>query len=311
MDPLNRLPIADDEWQAAVFMLDPERGESTFCLCVSRELGVVIDPIACDGPDDVVEATLAAIEEFACHPQISRLPRLLRVNSPAAADALRKVLPDGVTVEQTGNLPIVASGLRELLAESNCDDGPLPPYLGGPSPIFSRGVSVDDLAAFAAAGAAFWDAAPWERVDYDVLFRVRRPKPKVGMAHFSIMGQSRGEYGLSFYHRRADFDAMLDSEHPADLLAGGAGPSGGVSFDRVADMNLFDAEMWEQHKLALSDDGRRFPSPIVVNESADVVRPTAVRLRYLTELLAALANATPAQFDAGRIVQAGVEVEIV
>ncbi len=298
---LRRLPVRRDEWHVGVIAHD-EATLRAYCLCVGRELEWVGEPMPVDGPGEVIEAIVRSLARVATDPDVAHVPRLVRTNSAGAVKRLRELLPPRVKVERSTDLHLIVGYVEELRAgmdEVMASVNPVPPIYPGKN-------GQTELRDFAEAGATLWQAAPWTHAEPDRLFVVRRPRAMIGMRYFSVMGDGGMEYGLSFFHRQSDFEAMLVD--PEAALRDGCGPSWGVTFDPIEEMNGADAHYWEDLKIPLSDGGRRFPSPLRM-DGAGKPRPTVTRLRFLATLMEGLAAGVTGMAEGG-VTTANVEVEI-
>ena len=297
---LRRLPVRRDEWHVGVIAHD-EATLRAYCLCVGRALEWVREPTPIEGPEEVIEAIVGSLTRLATDEQVAHLPRLVRTNSAGAVERLRGLLPARVKVERSTDLHLIAGYIEDLRAgldEVMASISPVPPIYPGKN-------GRAELRAFAEAAAALWEAAPWHHAEPDRLFVVRRPKAMVGMRYFSVMGDGGMEFGLSFFHRQSDFEAMLID--PEAALRDGCGPSWGVTFDPIEEMNGADAHYWEKLKIPLSDGGRRFPSPLRMDGEGKP-RPSVPRLRFLATLMKGLAEGATGLAE-GAVTTADVEVE--
>jgi hypothetical protein len=288
---LDRFDVRDDVWELAVLSLVTQQGVSPdICLLASHKLQAWTEPAMLDPDEDPVPVLLEIVEDFARHKEVNHLPTKLLVNDERAVGPLREVLPDAVDVQFRPSLGLAKMHLADAL--ENPPEFPRIPGLDGPRPISSNGVTEQDLRTFAQAGVDFLTRAPWQDVPAETLFRVRRPKPMVGMHYLSVMGQGGQEFGLSFYARQRDFHDLMAQTGP--VTGDGPRPSWGVSLDSIDDINIADAHWWNEWNLPIADHptlGRRFPNPIGFSPEGHLVRPTGIRLRYLSHLLTLFARA--------------------
>jgi tetratricopeptide (TPR) repeat protein len=158
-----------------------------------------------------------------------------------------------------------------------------------PGAMDGKGVTLEALQSFAEAARLFWAAAPWEWLSDDDLFQVESPTPPEGLGFFVVMGAGREAYGVAFFKNRNEHRKIAEQGITKKQMYWA------VNFNRIDQMPIADAELFESGQLTPAADGV-YPVATGVNTgSGKVRRPDAEQLAHMEALLRALATITEEQ----------------
>lgn len=298
---LKQLPQqVDDVWQGGIVRLpavmidgEDEPYEPEMALWVSLKAGVAGPSAESFQPgDSPLQTMLNALVAFANDPEMTGYrPGTVEVGDAALAEQLSDILGEvGIRVEHRDDL----AGLQSLLDHlgNMISQGPMIP-----GPLEGAGVTLDRLRAFAGAGKAFFEAAPWQQLANEDLVEVESPKADLAMRFAVVMGAGGQEFGMGFYASVDQFWKTYELEHPGDLLT--LGPLWALNFDALEDLPPADADLWSQKKLPVCR-GRMYPILMRHEREHEPSRADAAELTYAEGLMRALAATTEEEFDAGR-----------
>lgn len=153
-----------------------------------------------------------------------------------------------------------------------------------PAALDGRGVTLEALQRFAEAARLFWAAAPWEWLADDDLFQVESPPPPEGLGFFVIMGAGREAYGMAFFRNRNEHRKIAEQGITKKQMYWA------VNFNRIDQMPIADAELFESGQLTPAADGVYPVATGVHTGTGRVRRPDAEQLAHLTGLLKAVAG---------------------
>ena len=218
-------------------------------------------------------------------------PGRLAVTDPSLAEYLRdRVSEIGIEVMQVERVEQVEAFLRHMGRET-----------GGPisacGALDAPGVTVERMRAYADAAADFYRAGLWNHLTDIDLLRVESPVPNEDLAHFTVMGALGRIRGLMFVGSMEEFEALLEDDAPEERLLGGA--VWGLSYGPLMDLPFPDADLWEDHGLAVADP-EGYPCFLCVEDEELFSRPDDEELAFIEGLLRALAETTEDDLDGGR-----------
>jgi tetratricopeptide (TPR) repeat protein len=254
-------------------------------ICLNLETGLVEAPDRYAEGNDPGQLAVAAVRRAA--KKWRARPKRIEVSDPALAGALQEALSgEGVAVQAREHLPELQSFFalmgKDLVAE-------LPPDV-----LSGAGVTVEQVAAFAEAGARFFAAAPWTLLSNDDLLHIEAPEMQVGLRYLSVMGAAEEQFGLFFVHGREQWEALLEGRLKA-LDSEGVWT---VSFEPPWEVPPGDLDLWESRGLAREAGGRL---PVAAHmKKRTLTRPEARILSFLEGLMTALASTSEAEMDTGR-----------
>jgi hypothetical protein len=322
VERLRGLPIKREAWEVALGRLpvsapvEPGGRPEPFvaCVCVSESGEMCMaDPqperlaSASVGVDAFTRLALDGVS--GAMPAVGYLPEAVAIGTlpRGARDALGDMLRElGIRVELKTQTPR-ASAVLEVLGEAmlgGSDSGPIdtPPLMR------TKGMTVERVAAFAAAAAAFWDAGPWELSDAEILWRIQ-PAPKTkGLTHVTVMGAMGQEFGLGFLAGVHELLGMMGADDPGELFATLRRTMWSVGFEEREYIPEADAVLWDEHSLAVAKDDegvRAYPLALGVSPNGKAVRPTPVNLTVMESVLRAFAGMTEEDIERGEL---GAEV---
>lgn len=218
-------------------------------------------------------------------------PERIEVTDPGLADALRRMLGDSDTaVAVVAQLPAVKAALANL-AEYMAGQ-PLPP-----DALDAPGVTVERMRAFAEAARAFYQAAPWRWLSDEDLVHVEAPAVDPGLRYLTVLGGAGVTFGLGFFEKPEDLDALLAAPDPAALAE--QTDRWALWYGPIYDLSFGDADLWEEHALPVAGD-EAYPMAVRMGADGEIVRPDAGALTDLEALLLALAATTEEEIDQGR-----------
>lgn len=140
-----------------------------------------------------------------------RVPGRLRVDSEELAAALRGRIGDvELSVAPTPEADIVAQAMREGMRRAASDDGD-DDGDDGPISYLIDGITPDDAAAYLAAAARFWKAAPWDVLPSDEFLSISCEALGIARGAISVVGQLGESYGFTLLHSESDAAAYVDA----------------------------------------------------------------------------------------------------
>jgi hypothetical protein len=256
---------------------------------VSRSTGLVnlqMEP-ARDAHDWVL--ALDALVEFGLKRGLVECrPAILEVADEELGHRVREALGDAQL--QVGLAPGLPAVHEVLAAMSEHVQGHAAP----PGALDGKGVTVDRMRRFAAAAQRFWEARPWRYLTDEDLIHVEMPALKQDLAHVTVLGAGGRTFGLAFFDSVEDHDELSRGE-PVDAPGR---PHWSVLFGPISDLPFGDVNLWEDHRLPVAA-AAAYPCAVRI-DGDEVHRPDARTLAYLEGLLAALADTTETEIDAGR-----------
>lgn len=306
---LRGLPVRAESWELALGRLpvtapvEPGGKQEPFvaCVCVT-ETGEMC--MADPQPERLASASVGvdaftrlALDGVAgATPAVGYLPESVTIGTlpRKARDALGDVLRElGIRVELKTQTPR-ASAVLELLGEAMLG-GPDAGPIDAPALMRAKGMTVERVAAFAEAAAAFWRAAPWELSGAEILWRIG-PAPKTkGLTHVTVLGAAGQEYGLGFLAGIHEFIGMAEADDPGELFGTLRRTLWSVGFEERESIPEADVLLWDEHSLAVAADDEGvgvYPMAMGVSAKGKVVRPTAADLTVMEGVLRACAGMT-------------------
>ena len=218
-------------------------------------------------------------------------PARLEVTDATLGAQLAEALADPeLAVSVRADLPAVDEVLRAM--EAATGEGPPPPEA-----LDAPGVTVERMRAFAEAARDFYAAAPWQHLSDEDLLHVEAPAVASGLRHFTVLGAAGHTFGLGFFARRRDFDAVHSSPDPARLL--GRDGRWTVLYGPIDEMPFGDADLWEHERLPVAGPSA-YPVAMWYGPEGQLRRPRAHELADLTAILHALGRTGEAEIDRGR-----------
>jgi len=116
------------------------------------------------------------------------------------------------------------------------------------------------------------------------------------VGYLSVLGGGGQVFGLGFYERPDELDALLGASDPTTVL--GSQDRWSLQYGSVSDLSFGDADLWEDHDLPVAGD-EGYPLAVRLGPGG-AVRPDAKALAYLEGLLLALAETSEDEMDRGR-----------
>lgn len=281
-DPASQLPRSNETWQIARIRLplwiDTDEGLPfrPWCVAVLRSPDEVFvqDPDEEEEPPSVEEVAEMVVEAAR---QSELLPRRLLVAEDGLADDLRRHLAVlDVEIEQVEGLPELSEAL----------DSRVPPlFEDDPGLLTGEGVTLEQLASFAEAAAAFVRAEPWRHLNEED--RIRIESPETIPVRFAII------LGLDVLTR----GALFLREPPEEGAAPELQDSWLIHYLPPWMVPTQDLYAWERHGLALAGEDDH---PMVSKVGDDKRRPDAGLLDAVEAFLRAIAVTAEDEMDSGR-----------
>ncbi|WP_437669138.1 DUF7309 domain-containing protein [Sorangium sp. So ce131] len=304
-------PRPDEAWIGGFFSLRTfvHEGDEAYrpeAVVWMTERGAVLGCVALR-PGDAVAGAVDSFEAAAREPMEGepRLPRRVRVASPALADALRARIDPAIEVRvaPTPEIDAVAEDLEAHLGER--DGRPPPSFLGG-------GIEADAMASFFRAAAALYRAAPWKAVpsDADVM---ALSMPSLGARDLAlcVVGQAGQGHGVLLFEGARGFELYLEEieklegKPPASLPAGFFS----LSFDRADDLHpALRAEVAEQRWELAGPDA--YPTLAMVDEDLIGRKPTPRELTASEALALGLVELMKRRKELAKAFRGGDPVEV-
>jgi tetratricopeptide (TPR) repeat protein len=195
-----------------------------------------------------------------------------------------------LSVSVRADLPAVDRMVREMGRAG--DDAPAPP-----DALDAPGVTVERMRAFAAAARDFYQAAPWQHLSGEDLIQVEAPAVASGLRYLTVLGAAGQTFGLGFFTRPREFEAVQESPEPETLLSQRGRWS--VLYGPVEDMPFGDVDLWEEHHLPVAGPSA-YPVAAWFGPDGGLRRPRAKELADLEAVLIALSRSTETEMDRGR-----------
>jgi len=298
IERFRRLPRrSNDAWQgglvrARTWIEEPDGGvrRPWAAAWVSRATGMTNIELAEDtGDSDLALQVLIGLGlKF-----VKCRPARLEVTDAALGARLTEALADPeLTVSVRADLPAVDQVLRAM-EESTSDGPPLPEALEAP------GVTVARMRAFSEAARDFYAAAPWQHLSDEDLVHVEAPAVASGLRHFTVLGAAGETFGLGFFQRPRDFEAVQASVGPDPSALLGRGGQWTVLYGPIDEMPFGDADLWEEQRFPVAGPSA-YPVAVWFGPNGQLRRPRAHELADLTAILRAMARTGEAEIDRGR-----------
>ena len=218
-------------------------------------------------------------------------PERIEVADGALAEALRGVLGGSDTaVSVVGELPAVKTALASLAEFMN--EGPLPP-----DALDAAGVTVERMRAFAQAAKDFYLAAPWRYLSDEDLTHVEAPPVDPGLRYLTVLGGAGVTYGLGFFEKPEDLDALVAAPDPQTIVE--QWDRWSVWYGPISELSFGDIDLWDAHGLPVAGE-EAYPMAVRMRPDGEVLRPDAGALGDFEALLLALAATTEEEIDRGR-----------
>jgi hypothetical protein len=204
-------------------------------------------------------------------------PARIQVSDIALAGLVERLAqPQGVAVEVRDDLPAAGRVMKEAVAALSYDDD-------RPGALTGEGVTVERLAAFARAAAAFHDAPCWRWLGREDRIEVESPRTEEAFRCFNMTRRPPPFASeLLFFSSPRAFDDFLAGDFE-DAAENGLWT---VSFETLEDAPPEDLEVWDRHGLPWID-GELCPVAALLGfQRSD--RPNSRQLAFLEGLMTAL-----------------------
>ncbi|HUU85252.1 MAG TPA: hypothetical protein VM243_17265, partial [Phycisphaerae bacterium] len=286
-------------WQGGLFRMpglsegnDDQPYRPLIALWVSESTGRASKPRMIEPDGEPLPQALDSLVAFALSGEGgSGRPAAVEVNDADLAAYLEdRLAGTGVVCRWAPDLVALQDAL-DRMGEEFVDRPEPPSLLGG------KGVTVEQVRAFAEAAARFYKARPWDELTDQDLIVVERPKPPVEMTYASVLGSAGQTIGLGFFKNLKQFDNMLTASDPSRYLARHVVWS--LTFGPIMELPSPDADLWKDHGLPVANE-EAYPFAARFSPRTEIRRPNAKQLAFLEGLLRALADNTGDQLDAGR-----------
>lgn len=256
------------------------------------ESGISYPPSLSEAPERSAELLVEALRETVRKggPE-AFLPGRLQVTDPEDAKVvLAGVAGTGILVEVVERVDAFTR-LRDAFRARQKQETTVRGLIDG------EGVDVATVRAFAEAGAAFYDAEPWEQFDDQDLIEIDcdLADPKMRLA--VIMGSAGSAFGIFFMESHEQHESILSGEEEKGRIIR-MGGDWGMTFVAPYDIPIADHDLWEDHGLPLADPFA-YPSPVRVGPGRRFGRPDARQLAFMEGLMRALAASTEDEIDSG------------
>jgi len=234
---------------------------------------------------------LMALLEFGLNRKLAngRPERVLTTDQETADHLARILAAAGIAVSATADRAAIGKLLGRFAEDMN--GVPLPP-----DALDAPGVTVERMRAFAGAARAFYAAAPWKHLTDEDLVQVESPAPPRGFGYLSVLGNGGQAFGLGFYGRPQDLEAIAGAADRGRVA--GAMDRWSVLYGPISDLSFGDADLWEEQGLPVAAD-LAYPMAARFGPGG-VARPDAAALVYLEAVLLALAETSEEEIDRGR-----------
>ncbi|HSB68203.1 MAG TPA: tetratricopeptide repeat protein, partial [Candidatus Methylomirabilis sp.] len=118
-----------------------------------------------------------------------------------------------------------------------------------------------------------------------------------GLRYLTVLGGGGFTFGLGFFEKPGEFEAVLEAPEPETLLEGQGRWS--VLYGPISEMPFGDTDLWEEYGLPMAGD-EAYPVAMRVGADGSVRRPDAGMLSDLEAILRALAGTSEDEIDRGR-----------
>ena len=235
---------------------------------------------------------LAALLDFGLNRKLAgcRPSRIEVIDEETAAYLTRELGDQGFPISVARDLAAIKLLLADMAEDMN--GAPVPP-----DAMDAPGVTVERMRDFAVAAKDFYLAAPWRHLTDEDLIRVEAPKVDKGLRYLSVLGGGGFTFGLGFFEKPGEFEAVLEAPEPETLLEGQGRWS--VLYGPISEMPFGDTDLWEEHGLPVAGD-EAYPVAMRVGADGSIRRPDARMVSDLEGLLRALGGTTEDEIDRGR-----------
>lgn len=233
-----------------------------------------------------------SLVDFACDQKLAGyVPGKVEVQDAALAEHLSGLLAQtGIQVVQRQKLIYLDRVLEDMI-QHFCQGTPVPGALE------ARGVTLEMMQAFAEAACRFYQAQPWQHLSDEDLIEIEEPFVDDKLRYVTVMGRGGQTYGLSFFRSPQQYDSMCELE-PKEFFAQNE-EVWSLTFDEIMEMPIADADLWEDHKLAVAEE-KAYPVALSFGRRGKYRRPGPHLLAFMEGLLRALAQTMEEEMDAGR-----------
>jgi tetratricopeptide (TPR) repeat protein len=256
------------------------------------ESGISYPPSLGEEPERSAELLVEALRETVrkAGPD-AFLPGRLQVTDPDDADVIRAGVAGTAVIVEVVERVDAFTRLRDALRERQRQDTTVPGLIDG------EGIDVEMVRSFAEAGAAFFEAEPWEQFDDQDLIEIDcdLADPKMRLA--VIMGSAGTAFGIFFMESQEQHESILSGEEEKGRIIR-MGGDWGMTFVPAYDIPIADHDLWEDHDLPLADPFA-YPSPVRVGPGRKFGRPTARQMVFMEGLMRALTASTDDEIDTG------------
>ncbi|MFC1783456.1 DUF6930 domain-containing protein, partial [Planctomycetota bacterium] len=134
---------------------------------------------------------LNTLTDFACNDKLAGyLPGKIEVKDSALAEYLKGVLAEvGIKVIQRNRL-ISLERLMDDMVESMCDG------ITVPGALETKGVTIEQMRAFAEAASEFYQAQPWQHLSDEDFITIEHPIVDNALGYVTVMGHGGQTFGL-------------------------------------------------------------------------------------------------------------------
>jgi tetratricopeptide (TPR) repeat protein len=235
---------------------------------------------------------LTALLEFGLNRKLAgcRPWRVEVIDEETAAYLARELGDQGLSISVAKDLTEIKHVLDHMAEDMS--GTPLPP-----GAMDAPGVTVERMCAFAAAAKDFYTAAPWRMLTGEDLIQVEAPAVEAGLRYLTILGGGGFTFGLGFYEKPEEFEAVLEAPEPETLLEGPGRWS--MLYGPISEMPFGDVDLWEEHGLPIAGE-EAYPVAMHLGSDGGIRRPDARMLADLEGLLLALATTSEEEIDRGR-----------
>jgi tetratricopeptide (TPR) repeat protein len=288
---LSGLAHLPETWQIAIAQLrlwltppDQEPSRPYLVLIVSLEQGTIrASQIIKSQPQrrDVHDVLLQAMARPVPGGGRKGVPRTILVPDSKVADALSAFLAETqlrIDIVERQPSEQVAQIIQDL--EDHLRGGPEQPAM-----LSVAGVTQKLAAAFFAAAAEFYRAAPWVRLDNFQVLALRHPAESK-YRYTIVMGQAGIEYGLATYLNWEDVEELYTSEKgPMEAIPARGAHS--LSYEAVQWMPFGDFEMLQESEWVVAAENA-YPVAVVFERGGRVRRPAPIDLLWYEAALRAI-----------------------